>query len=288
MSDEQSESKNGWLKKLSALLSDHSQPNNPRQHFLALLQEYRSAYPQFSDDTATMMEALLDLNSTQVRDIMIPRGQMVLIQENWSLEKVFAVIIESGHSRYPVVNEEFNQVLGILISKDLLPMLLKPEQEQNYLSVLRPATLVPESKALDAMLREFKTNRNHMAVVIDEYGNPSGLITIEDVIEEIVGEIDDEHDEIADAQYRQLADGSYHVKALMEIEQFNQCFHTKRPDDTADTSGGYIAQQFGRLPNNGETLELDEQWQISIAKANQRRILLLKLFKKCFNTQSDT
>lgn len=281
MSEEQSESKSGWLKKLSTLLGDNSQPNDHQHHFLQLLQNYRKLNPDLSDDTAAMMEALLDLSSTQVRDIMIPRGQMILIQENWSLEKVFSVIIESGHSRYPVVNEEFNRVLGILITKDLLPMMLhEQESKQNFLSVLRPATLVPESKALDAMLREFKTNRNHMAVVIDEYGNPSGLVTIEDVIEEIVGEIDDEHDEIADAEYRQMPDGSYHVKALMLIEDFNQAFATELSDDTADTIGGYIMQQFGRLPNNGEKLDLNENWQITITKANQRRILLLKLNKK--------
>lgn len=280
MSDEQSESKNGWLKKLSSLLGDNNQPSDPHQHFLQLLQNYRSAYPELSDDTAVMMEALLDLGTTQVRDIMIPRGQMILIQENWTLEQVVAVIIESGHSRYPVVNEEFDQVLGILITKDLLPILISKQQEQNFLSVLRPATLVPESKALDSMLRDFKTNRNHMAVVIDEYGNPSGLVTIEDVIEEIVGEIDDEHDEIADAEYRQISDNSYHVKALMLIEDFNHTFNTALSDDTADTIGGYVMQQFGRLPNNGEILDLDEQWQITIVKANQRRVLLLKLNKK--------
>lgn len=280
MSEEQSEPRKGWLKKLSSLLGENDQPANPQNEFKQLLQEFRSNYPQLSDDTATMMEALIDLGSTQVRDIMIPRGQMILIQANWRLEKIFSVILEAGHSRYPVVNEEFDRVLGILITKDLLPMLIAKDDNQDFLSVLRPATLVPESKALDAMLREFKTNRNHMAVVIDEYGNPSGLVTIEDVIEEIVGEIDDEHDEIADAQYRQINENTYNIKALMMIEDFNQVFHTELSDDTADTIGGYVMQQFGRLPNNGETLALDDQWNITIAKANQRRILLLKLSRK--------
>lgn len=286
MSDDTPESKpdqrSGWLKALSYLFGDNDQPKTPRETFLALLAEQREALG-ISEDTTTMMEGILDLNQTQVRDIMIPRGQMTLIQENWSLEKVLGVILESGHSRYPVVDENHDRVLGILITKDLLPTLINDGDERDFMAVIRPATIVPESKALDAMLKDFKTNRSHMAVVIDEYGNLSGLVTIEDVIEEIVGEIDDEHDEIPDAEVRQLTDGSYQVKALMMIEDFNEHFNTSLSDEDADTIGGYVLQQFGRMPIAGEILDI-EPWRIIVSKANQRRILSLKIVQLTNNT----
>lgn len=274
-SDEYPEQKYRWLKKLTTLISDNNQLEDPRKNLLEFIHEYRDNR-NINDETASMLEAVLELNQTQVRDIMIPRGQMILIQENWSLEKVLGVILESGHSRYPVVDEDHHKVLGILITKDLLPMLINDGDKHDFLAVIRPATIVPESKALDAMLREFKTNRNHMAMVIDEYGSLSGLITIEDVIEEIVGEIDDEHDEIPDAEYRAIGGGSYQVNALMMINHFNEHFNTSVSDEDADTIGGYVLQQFGRMPVNGETLDI-EHWRITISKANQRRILSLKI-----------
>ncbi len=278
MSDDAPEPRPGWLKKLSTLLSDNDSAEDPYTAFLALLNEARFK-KTLNEDTAAMMESLLDLHQTQVRDIMIPRGQITLIQENWSLDKMLGVIIDSGHSRYPVVDEDHEKILGILITKDLLPMLVSDDETTHFMNVLRKATMVPESKPLDAMLREFRTNRNHMAVVIDEYGNLSGLVTIEDVIEEIVGEIDDEHDEIPDAEVRALGDGSYQVKALMMIEHFNEQFDTTLSDEDADTIGGYVLQQFGRMPVTGEALDI-EQWHLVIAKANQRRILSLKVSER--------
>ncbi len=275
MSDDTCEPKNSWLRKLTSLLSDKNRPRHPYNAFLTLLKEYRLS-GTINEDTAMMMESLLELNETQVRDIMIPRGQMVLIEENWSLEKVLGVIIESSHSRYPVLDENHEKLLGILISKDLLPLLVEGDGNGRFLDMMRPATMVPESKPLDAMLREFRTNRNHMAVVIDEYGNLSGLVTIEDVIEEIVGEIDDEHDEIPDAEVRILGDGSHQVNALMTIERFNEGFATTLDDRDADTIGGYVLNQFGRMPIAGESIIIGN-WQANIFKANQRRILMLKL-----------
>ena len=275
MSDDPSEPKNGWLKKFASLLSDNDQPQHPHKAFLSLLNEYRLT-GTINEDTAMMIESLLELNETQVRDIMIPRGQMVSIQENWSLDKVLDVIIESSHSRYPVLDENHDTVLGILLSKDLLPLLVDGNAKSRFLDVMRPATIVPESKPLEAMLREFRSNRNHMALVIDEYGNLSGLVTIEDVIEEIVGEIDDEHDEIPDAEVHVLGDGSYQVKALMMIARFNERFATHLSDQDADTIGGYVLHLFGRMPVAGETITIGD-WQVTIFKANQRRILMLKL-----------
>lgn len=275
MSDEVPEPKNGWLKKLASLLSDNDQPQHPHSALLSLLNEYRLART-INEDTAMMIESLLELNETQVRDIMIPRGQMVSIQENWSFQKVLGVIMESGHSRYPVLDEDHDNILGILITKDLLPLLVSDDEKPRFLDVMRPATIVPESKPLEAMLREFRSNRNHMAVVIDEYGNLSGLVTIEDVIEEIVGEIDDEHDKIPDAEVRILGDGSYEVKALMTIERFNERFAVRLSDQDADTIGGYVLHLFGRMPVASETITIGD-WQVTVFKANQRRILMLRL-----------
>ncbi|WP_415573712.1 HlyC/CorC family transporter [Dichelobacter nodosus] len=275
MNDEFSGSKSSWLKKLALLLTDKTQPENPQDAFHLLLDDYRHNQT-INDDTATMMESLLELNHTHVRDVMIPRGQMVVIHEHWSLDKVLSVIIQSGHSRYPVIDESHEKILGILITKDLLPILVDDDENPNFMAVIRSATVVPESKPLDAMLRDFRTNRNHMAIVIDEYGNLSGLVTIEDVIEEIVGEIDDEHDQIPDAEIRTLPDGSYQVKALMMIEHFNEQFQTHLPDEDADTIGGYLLHYFGRIPINGERLSIDG-WEIIVSKANQRRILQLKV-----------
>lgn len=243
-----------------------------------------------NEDTASMMEALLEIGKTQVRDIMIPRAQMTIIKENWNLEKILSVILESHHSRYPVFNEEKEEVIGILITKDLLPLLAdKYNSEIDLKSILRPVTLVPESKTIDAMLREFKVKRHHMAIVIDEYGAVSGLLTIEDAIEEIVGEIDDEHDTTPETQVRKLNSRIFWVKALMPIEEFNQYFNCELPDEDADTIGGYVLQQFGRMPVNGESLDISERIKITVAKANQRRIFTLKLQIKNIdeNTEKD-
>ncbi|MDO4642832.1 MAG: transporter associated domain-containing protein [Cardiobacteriaceae bacterium] len=287
MSEEHSEPKTtSLLSRLSALWS-----NNEDHHFLdtfrALLQQARTNN-QIGEDTAQMLERLLDMDETRVRDIMIPRGQITLIEDHWNFEQIFSVIIESGHSRYPVVDETHEQIRGILLSKDLLPFVSGKGLPDNFLELLRPATIVPESKPLDAMLRDFKTNRNHMALVIDEYGNLSGLVTIEDVIEEIVGEIDDEHDEVADAFITANSDGSYQVKALTPIAMFNQTFLTDLSDEDADTVGGYIQHILGKMPVIGESAILGE-WQATISKANQRQLISLHLrpFEKDENSIGD-
>ena len=223
-----------------------------------------------------MLERLTTLDDTRVRDIMIPRGQILLIEEDWSLEQIFNVIIESGHSRYPVVDETHEQIRGILLSKDLLPYAFRQQLPRDISTLLRPATIVPESKPLDAMLRDFKTNRNHMALVIDEYGNLSGLVTIEDVIEEIVGEIDDEHDEIAASPITPNSDGSYQVSALTPIATYNETFNADLSDEDADTIGGYIQHILGKMPEIGETADLGD-WQATVSKANQRQLISLHL-----------
>lgn len=282
MNDEPSGSKPSWFEKISSFFGDNGTDDSPRQTLTSLIHQAQQD-GLLEEDTAQMMEALLHISDSQVRDIMIPRGQMILIEDHWPLAKVLAVIIDAGHSRYPVVDADHKQIRGILLSKDLLTLLARGADDLDYHACIRRATIVPESKRLDAMLRDFRSNRNHMALVMDEYGDLSGLITIEDVIEEIVGDIDDEHDEIADATIIANADGSYQVKALTLIDDFNTHFGTQLSDDDADTIGGFVSQQLGRVPINGDTLEL-AGWQLTVTKANQRRVLNL-LVRPAENTQ---
>lgn len=282
------DAKPNWLSKLSTLWSEHT-PTAPSPH-TSLLSSIAQAESEHSigEDTARMMRALLGMTSAQVRDNMIPRGQITLIEENWSMEKVLAVILESGHSRYPVVDADHQSIRGILIAKDLLPILINNNEEsQGFMPLVREAFIVPESKALDAMLNDFRTNRNHMALVMDEYGNLSGLITIEDVIEEIVGEIDDEHDEIADAAIIANTDGSYQVKALTLISEFNQTLNTNLSDEDADTLGGFISQFLGKVPSIGEEVII-EHWRIRVTKANQRRALAFLVEPLAFDETTAT
>lgn len=275
MNEDPSASKSGWLDRLSALWGESSESSDSRDAVRIAIQAAQEAQ-SINADTANMMESLLTIHETQVRDIMIPRGQMVVLQEDWSMEKVLSVILESGHSRYPVVDEEHEKLLGLLLSKDLLPLLTSVDKQTGFLHLLREATVVPESKPLDTMLHDFRMQRTHMALVMDEYGNLSGLVTIEDVIEEIVGEIDDEHDEIEDADIVSHQDGSFLVKALTPIEDFNEAFGTTLADDDADTIGGYVLTVLGRMPVNGDAIEV-ENLHITVAKANQRRILALSV-----------
>lgn len=270
--DDNPPQRSAWLQKLADLFQ--SERSDPREQLLTLIREAseQSALPQ---ETAKMMEALLQLQSKQVRDIMIPRGQMVLIEEQWSLEKVLAVVLESGHSRHPVVDESHEVVRGILLSKDLLTVLAH-QSALDLSKIWRVATVVPESKSLESMLADFRSNRNHMAVVIDEYGLLSGLVTIEDVLEEIVGEIDDEHDEIADDFIIGNPDGSFSVKALTTIEHFNQCFQTQLSNETSDTIGGYILQLMGKMPEVGESVAFSG-YHVTVSKANQRRLISLSV-----------
>ncbi|WP_298644529.1 transporter associated domain-containing protein [uncultured Cardiobacterium sp.] len=276
MNEDHQEPKNqSLLSRLTALWNNSEAPENIADAIRDLLQQAR-AQQQIGEDSAQMIERLLSIDDTRVRDIMVPRGQIILIEEHWTLEHIFAVITESGHSRYPVVDETHEQIRGILLSKDLLPCAFGRPLPATIPEMLRPATIVPESKPLDAMLRDFKTNRNHMALVIDEYGNLSGLVTIEDVIEEIVGEIDDEHDEIAAAPIIANSDGSYQVQALTPIDTFNETFGTDLSDEDADTIGGYIQHILGKMPDIGESADLGG-WQAIVSKANRRQLISLHL-----------
>ncbi len=229
----------------------------------------------------SMLTGVLEVSETQVREVMIPRSQMVVIDIEQDFDEILAVIIQSGHSRFPVIGEDRDEVLGVLLAKDLLRYFHSEDAKDVPLrKLLRPASVIPESKRLNALLKEFRASHNHMAIVVDEYGGVAGLLTIEDVLEEIVGEIDDEHDpeEIAfirpDGDYN--GKPSFAVRALTRIEDFNEYFECELADDEYDTIGGLVLHELGRLPRRGETLEFGG-FNYKVMKADKRRIDALQV-----------
>nr|WP_113864664.1 CNNM family magnesium/cobalt transport protein CorC [Brenneria salicis]NMN92234.1 magnesium and cobalt transporter [Brenneria salicis ATCC 15712 = DSM 30166]RBP67570.1 magnesium and cobalt transporter [Brenneria salicis ATCC 15712 = DSM 30166]RLM32443.1 magnesium/cobalt efflux protein [Brenneria salicis ATCC 15712 = DSM 30166] len=222
--------------------------------------------------TRDMLEGVMDIAEQRVRDIMIPRSQMITLKRDQSLEACLDVIIESAHSRFPVISEDKDHIEGILMAKDLLPFMRSESEPFSMEKVLRPAVVVPESKRVDRMLNEFRSLRYHMAIVIDEFGGVSGLVTIEDILELIVGEIEDEYDDEEDRDIRQLNRHTYTVRALTDIEDFNEAFGTQFSDEEVDTIGGLIMQSFGHLPARGETIDI-EGYLFKVAMADSRRII---------------
>jgi magnesium and cobalt transporter len=229
----------------------------------------------------SMLAGVLEVSETQVRDVMIPRSQMVVIDIDDDIDEMIRVIVESGHSRFPVMGEDRDEVLGVLLAKDLLRYFgRKAGQDVPIRKLLRPAAVIPESKRLNALLNEFRASHNHMAIVVDEYGGVSGLLTIEDVLEEIVGEIDDEHDPEEDAYIRQEGDRDgkpcFAVRALTRIEDFNEFFECELSDEEYDTVGGLVMHELGRLPRRGESIEFGG-FEFSVTKADKRRIGALRV-----------
>lgn len=228
-------------------------------------------------DALSMIEGVLEVADLQVRDIMVPRSQMVLVERDDPPEDLLPVIVESGHSRFPVIGEDRDQVIGILLAKDLLRHFGEDGAgEFDMREVLRPAVFVPESKRVNVLLKEFRLSRNHMAVVVDEYGGVSGLVTIEDVIEEIVGDIADEYDIEEDQTIRREGERQYAVHALARIEDFNEFFGTAFSDEEFDTIGGLVMHQFGRLPKRGESVTIDG-FDFKVLRSDRRRIDLLRV-----------
>jgi len=276
MSEDQSSNGSGkktWVEKLGAAFS--SQPRS-RDELLALLMAARDE-GIIDDDVRAMMEGALEVSETQVRDAMIPRSQMVVVNNDSPLEEFLPRIVESGHSRFPVIGEDKDEVIGVLLAKDLLPHLASGSKEFDLLSTIRPAVVIPESKRLNVLLRDFRVSRNHMAIVIDEYGGVSGLITIEDVLEEIVGEIDDEYDEDEEAPIQSLGGNRYLVQALTPIEDLNEKFGSDLSDDDYDTVGGLLLAEFGRVPEFDETMTLADRFEFRVVKADNRRIITLEM-----------
>jgi magnesium and cobalt transporter len=229
----------------------------------------------------SMLAGVLEVSETQVRDVMIPRSQMVVIDIDDDIDEMIRVIVESGHSRFPVMGEDRDEVLGVLLAKDLLRYFGRGAgQEVPIRKLLRAAAVIPESKRLNALLKEFRASHNHMAIVVDEYGGVSGLLTIEDVLEEIVGEIDDEHDPEEDAYIRPDGDRngkpSFAVRALTRIEDFNEFFECELSDEEYDTVGGLVMHELGRLPRRGESIDFGG-FEFSVTKADKRRIGALRV-----------
>jgi len=213
----------------------------------------------------------------QARDIMIPRAQMMVIKAESTLEEILPQIIRTAHSRYPVIGDSPDDVLGILLAKDLLPQILSQDNVDFTIEdLLRPTMVVPESKRLNVLLREFRENRNHMAIVIDEYGGVAGLVTIEDVLEEIVGEIEDETDAEADRFIRMISNEDFFVKALTPIEEFNAYFNCSFSDEEFDTIGGLVIQALGHMPTRNEVATID-QFEFKVINADQRKIHSLRM-----------
>jgi magnesium and cobalt transporter len=219
-----------------------------------------------------MLEGVLEVAELQVRDIMVPRAQMVCIRRDDPLPRIVASVVDSGHSRFPVLEDDRDDVVGILLAKDLLRLYAAGSSSKfDMREYMRPAVFVPESKRLNVLLKEFRINHNHMAIVIDEYSGVAGLVTIEDVIEQIVGDIDDEHDVEDDTNIRREGERQFSVRGSTRIEEFNQFFSTELPADEFDTVAGLVMKQFGRMPRRGEAVNLGE-FEFRVTRADRRRI----------------
>lgn len=232
-------------------------------------------------DALLMLEGVLRVSQTQVRDVMLPRAQMVVIEADSKLEQILPIIIESAHSRFPVIGESRDEILGLLLAKDLLPYTVAQNtQTLSIKNLIRPAIFIPESKRLNMLLKEFRLNHNHMAIVVDEYGGIAGLVTIEDVLEQIVGDIEDEFDIDEDeTNIKEINPSDFVVKALTSIEEFNGRFNTTISDEDFDTIGGYITQQFGHMPKRGEVIQVNG-FKITVLLGSKRRLQLLSVQKQ--------
>ena len=261
-----------WLKRITK-----SMAGEPRD-LAELIEELRAASDRglFDGDALAMLEGVLSVADTQVRDIMVPRSQIVFVEHDESPERIVAHVVESGHSRFPVIGEDRDEIVGILLAKDLLRLQIAGAEEFAIREYMRPAVFVPESKRLNVLLKEFRRSHNHIAIVVDEYGGVAGLVTIEDVIEQIVGEIDDEHDVEDDQPIRRDGPREFSVRALTPIGEFNRYFGTEFPDADFDTIGGLLMQQFGRLPRRGERARVGGL-EFRVLRADRRRIEMLRV-----------
>ena len=269
----QTGSSGSWLKRLAHTIS--GEPRDLDQ-LAAVLGEARER-GLIEADVLQMLESVLQVSEIQVRDIMVPRSQMVVINRDDPAAKILPVVIESGHSRFPVVGEDRDEVAGILLAKDLLRFFVEDEPaEFDIKECLRPAVFIPESKRLNVLLKEFRVTHNHMAIVVDEYGGVAGLLTIEDVLEQIVGDIGDEYDIDEGEGIRKEADRTWTVPAITRIEEFNQAFSTRFSDEEFDTIGGLILHELGRMPRRGEAIQIGGL-ELKVTRADRRRIETLRV-----------
>ncbi len=284
MSDDQSSidpRPRSWIDKIAGVFSD--EPTDTK----SLLEVLRNAeQDQVLDaDALGIIEGALQVSSMQVRDIMIPRSQVVTVPAKLSLNEIVDLVTRASHSRFPVIGENVDNVMGILLAKDLLPLILNGSNDKfDIKDIVRPATFVPESKRLNVLLREFRETRQHMAIVIDEYGSVCGAVTIEDVLEQIVGEIEDEFDVDDDSFIKKFDEENFIVKALTPVAEFNDYFETDFSDQEFTTVGGLVLQQFGHIPERGETINIGP-FLITVLNADSRQIKLLKVTSTLVNTR---
>jgi magnesium and cobalt transporter len=273
MSEDRSAPPGSWLRRMVESLS--GEPRDLEQ-LTGVLEDARER-GLIDTDVLAMLEGVLQVSEIQVRDVMVPRSQMVVVQRDEPPEKILPVVIESGHSRFPVVGEDRDEVAGILLAKDLLRYFAQDEDSQfDIREVLRPAVFIPESKRLNVLLKEFRVSHNHMAIVVDEYGGVSGLLTIEDVLEQIVGDIGDEYDVDEGEGIRREGERTFSVPALTRIDEFNETFGTRFSDEEFDTIGGLVLHELGRMPRRGEAIEIGGL-ELKVQRADRRRIETLRV-----------
>lgn len=262
-----------WLERLSHLFGGEPQD---REQLIELLKDAKQR-ALLDTDALSMMEGVLQVADLRVRDIMIPRAEMVYIRRDDPLERVLEITVRSAHSRFPVTGEDKGEVVGVLLAKDLLTFCVENARRPfNIRELLRPTVFVPESKRLNVLLKEFRASRNHMAVVVDEYGSAAGLVTIEDVLEQIVGEIEDEHDYDEGAEIFQRGPNDWSAKARTSIEDFNDYFESDFSDAEFDTIGGLVVNALGHLPKRGESVEIGD-FRFTVMRADSRRVHLLSI-----------
>jgi magnesium and cobalt transporter len=273
MSEDRSAPTGSWLRRLVDSLT--GEPRDLEQ-LTGVLEDARER-GLIDTDVLAMLEGVLQVSEIQVRDVMVPRSQMVVVQRDEPPEKILPVVIESGHSRFPVVGEDRDEVAGILLAKDLLRYFVQDEDSQfDIRECLRPAVFIPESKRLNVLLKEFRISHNHMAIVVDEYGGVSGLLTIEDVLEQIVGDIGDEYDIDEGEGIRREGERTFSVPALTRIEEFNETFGTRFSDEEFDTIGGLVLHELGRMPRRGEAIEIGGL-ELKVQRVDRRRIETLRV-----------
>lgn len=261
------------LERLSSLLM--REPHDRAQ----LLEILRDAEDRdiLDPDSLSMIEGVLQVSDLRVRDVMVPRAKMVAIDYDAKLEEYLPTILESKHSRFPVIGESRDEIVGILLAKDLLSYFAEDTKTFNINKFMRPTIFIPESKRLNVLLKEFRHSHNHMAIVVDEYGGVAGLVTIEDVLEQIVGDIEDESDvDESESMINKIGDNKFTIKARTPIEEFNNYFETNYSDEEFDTIGGLIMQKFGHLPQRGEITTIDK-FRFKVLHADHRRIRLLSI-----------
>ncbi|KPZ68736.1 MULTISPECIES: CNNM family magnesium/cobalt transport protein CorC [Shewanella] len=267
--------KKNWIDKIGQLFQGEPQNREDLVDVIAGAEER----DLITEDTREMMNGVLEVSGLRVRDIMIPRSQIVTLQIDSTVEELLETVIESAHSRFPVVNEDKDHIEGILLAKDLLKYGFKQSDQPFSLhQVIRPAVVVPESKRVDVLLKEFRSQRYHMAIVVDEYGGVSGLVTIEDILEEIVGEIEDEfdHSSVEDTEIKKISNTAFMIKARTPIDEFNEACGTQFSDEEFDTVGGLVSHAFGHLPERNESV-LIEGIEFKVTNADTRRLIQLSV-----------